>query len=127
MRFPYYHITSLIVGVVAAVTLGGCSGLLPAMAPAGYVVQPTYLGNFTSGGSMSTLWYRGSDHRYHYFSHLFKVSTNYRVKRPELMIQPSDEFSFGSKEPVFASPMVARALKKQDGEQGMAGQPAISS
>ena len=113
----------LLVGLSVVVSFAGCSGGLPALAPGGYVVQPAYLGLFTSGGSLSTLWYRGSDSRYHYFSHLVKVSTNYRVKRSELMLEPDDEFSLGSKDPVFASPMVARALKKQQGEQVAAQNP----
>jgi hypothetical protein len=114
----------LLVGLIAVASFGGCSGGLPALAPGGYVVQPTYLGQFTSGGSMSTLWHRGSDSRYHYFSHFVKVSTNYRVKRFELMLEPDKEFPFGSKDPVFASPMVARALKEKQGEQVVGGEPA---
>ena len=39
------------------------------------------------------------------------------------MLEPDDEFSLGSKDPVFASPMVARALKKQQGEQVAAQNP----
>ncbi|WP_200271878.1 hypothetical protein [Luteolibacter pohnpeiensis] len=111
----------LLVGLIAVIPLGGCSGGLPALSPGGYVVQPAHLGQFTSGGSLSTLWYRGSDAHYHYFSHLVKVSTNYRVKRSELTLDSDNEFPLGSKDPVFASPMVARALKEGPGEQGVGG------
>jgi len=98
---------------MVAIILAGCSGILPSLSPRGYVVEPEYLGGYTRGGSMSTLWYHGSDARYHYFSHLFKVTTNYRVERKKLHLDEKNEFAYGSKEPVFASPMVARALKKQ--------------
>jgi hypothetical protein len=100
--------------------VGGCSGGLPALAPGGYVVQSSYLGQFTSGGSLSTLWYRGSDSRYHYFSHLVKVDTKYRVRRSELTLDPADEFQFGSRTPIEVgtfNPQIARALKKHQGEQ----------
>jgi hypothetical protein len=121
MHLTICRLTKNVSRFIGILVLVGCSGGLPALAPGGYVVQPSYLGQFTSGGSLSTLWYRGSDSRYHYFSHLVKVTTNYRVRRSELKIEADDEFPFGSKTPVFASPMISRALKKQQGEQAVSG------
>jgi hypothetical protein len=48
---------------------------------------------------MSTLWYRGSDKKYHYFAHYVKVSTLYKVRREELHVP--DEFPYRSRDPVF--------------------------
>ena len=48
---------------------------------------------------MSTLWYLGSDSRYHHFSHLFKTTTRYRVKREDL--EWPGEFPLGSEESVL--------------------------
>jgi len=58
--------------------LVGCSGK-------GRVVEPEELTRFEHGGSMSTLWYYGCDKDYHYFRHLFKTSTPYRVPKSELL------------------------------------------
>jgi len=56
------------------------------------------LQQFRHGGSMSTLWYRGSDKKYHHFAHFVKFSTLYRVPRQELDI--SDEFPLKSEDAV---------------------------
>ena len=117
----------LLTGLTVALSLGGCSGGFPALAPSGYVVQPGDLRQFISGGSLSTLWYRGSDTRYHYFSHMVKVSTNYRVKRSDLKLSDDDEFQIGTKESAlvarFRNPSIVEALNEprqgeQDGESG---------
>jgi hypothetical protein len=89
----------LVVSLVA-ISMTACSGFLP-NAQRGKVVSPQYLAQYRNGGSLSTIWYLGSDHTYHYFSHYVKVSTTYRVRRSELSIP--DEFPRGSKEPVFVS------------------------
>jgi hypothetical protein len=92
----------------------GCSGGIPALVPRGYIVEPSHLSQFTSGGSLSTLWYRGSDSRHHYFSHLWKVTTNYRVKRSDLILNKEDEFEFETKDNElvahFANPRLTAAL-----------------
>ena len=41
---------------------------------------------------MSTVWYYGSDGEYHYFRHLWKSSTPYRVKQAEFEWQPAIKF-----------------------------------
>jgi len=56
---------------------------------------------------MSTLWYRGSDARYHHFSHLYLVSTKYRIKRSNLTWPR--EFPLDARDPVLASPFFARS------------------
>ncbi len=48
---------------------------------------------------MSTLWYLGSDKKYHYFAHYVKVSTRYRVRREELHFP--NEFPYKSQKSVF--------------------------
>lgn len=85
--------------ILIGLLIAGCSGLLPSPTPAGRVVSPTYLAQFRGGGSLSTLWYRGSDQKYHYFAHYAKVSTFYRIRRQDLHIP--DEFLFKSKNSVF--------------------------
>jgi hypothetical protein len=89
---------------VTALLLCGCSGFTPSITN-GRVVSPSYLAQYCGGGSMSTLWYRGSDQKYHYFAHYVKVSTLYRVPRSELQLP--DEFPYKSKDWVFigASPI----------------------
>lgn len=105
----------------------GCSGGLPSLAPGGYVVRPEVVITHTGNDSLSTVWYHGCDSRFHHFSHLVKVSTKYRVRRAELSLDPGDEFVVGSQKPVFADPMLRRALKNQNAEQAGAGQPATRS
>ena len=80
--------------------LGGCSGIVSLPGP-GPIVSPSYLRRYAHGGSMSTLWYLGSDERYHYFSHSYKTSTRYRVRRTDFQWEP--EFPLGSRKPVFCS------------------------
>ncbi len=85
--------------VLVCLFLSGCSGFLPSTSFRGRVVTPSYLAQFRGGGSLSTLWYLGSDKKYHYFAHYVKVSTSYRVRREELRIP--DEFRYKSKESVY--------------------------
>jgi hypothetical protein len=60
--------------------------------PNGRLVTAERLSRFEGGGSLSTLWYYGSDGEYHYFRHLWKSSTPYRVKQDEFEWRP--EFKF---------------------------------
>lgn len=111
-----------LLSIAIAATLTGCSsfhpreysGIFPAFSPRGYIVEPSSLCQFTSGGSLSTLWYRGSDSRYHYFTHLFKARTHYRVKRSDLTLEEKDEFELDTKENVllthYSSSTLASAL-----------------
>jgi hypothetical protein len=87
----------LIISILISGLLAGYSGI----ATIGHnkTVSPSYLAQFRGGGSISTLWYRGSDQKYHYFSHYIKVRTNYRIHREELKID--EEFPYKSKEPLF--------------------------
>ena len=96
------------------------------MSQGGYVVEPSHLRQFTSGGSLSTLWYRGSDRHYHYFSHLVKVSTNYRVKRSDLTLNEADEFQLGTRDSAlvaqFRNPSLVASLdKEEEAEQASDG------
>lgn len=112
----------LISGIAFMLCLGfwgmllGCgySGGFPSLSPKGYIVKPSHLSQYTSGGSLSTLWYRGSDSNYHYFSHLVKVSTNYRVKRENLTLSNEDEFKIGSQKDKlvahFRNPTLTEAI-----------------
>jgi hypothetical protein len=71
--------------ILIALLLSGCSGLMPDVPFAGgKIVSPEYLSRYEGGGSMSTIWYYGSDDKYHYFSHLVKASTKYRVLKEDL-------------------------------------------
>jgi len=74
----------------------------------GRVVTPEYLARYEGGGSLSTLWYRGSDTTFHHFSHLHKISTPYRVKRSE-MPWPN-EFALGSQELNKRNSLVRREI-----------------
>jgi len=100
------------------IVLLGCgySGGFPSLSPKGYIVKPSHLSQYTSGGSLSTLWYRGSDSNYHYFSHLVKVSTNYRVKRENLTLSNEDEFKIGSQKGKlvahFRNPTLTEAINR---------------
>ena len=83
----------------ALVCLAGCSGLLPSLPGAGPVVTPAYLARYAGGGSLSTLWYEGSDTKYHYFNHYVKVRTRYRIKRSDFIWKT--EFPRSSREPAL--------------------------
>lgn len=65
------------------------------------MVTPAYLAEYSGGGSMSTLWYKGSDLKYHYFDHFVKVRTRYRIKRSDLSWP--QEFPLGSRDPIYVS------------------------
>ena len=47
--------------VAISLLLSGCSGICPSASFGGHVVSPTHIAQFRGVGSMSTLWYRGSD------------------------------------------------------------------
>lgn len=90
-----------ILAPVLCAALGACSGVI---AVPGYVqtVRPEYLRQYARGGSLSTLWYEGSDARFHYFSHSFKARSRYRIRRDALHWH--HEFPRGSRSPVYCSP-----------------------
>ena len=85
------------------------SGLLPAIFRCGYTVSPDKVERLTGNGSMSTVWYLGSDRKHHYFSHLVKVTTDYRVRREEMILSDGDEFQLEQKKPVLADRIFERA------------------
>jgi hypothetical protein len=89
---------ALLLLVHAALLFSGCSGFVPSISK-GRIVSPHYLAQYRGAGSLSTLWYRGSDENYHYFAHYVKVSTLYRVRRQALRVP--DEFPYKSRESVF--------------------------
>ena len=76
----------------------GCSGLLPnPFEGGGKVVSVAYLAQYEGGGSLSTLWYRGSDDKYHYFVHYVKASTKYRILKSELDWENEFKLNSGEK------------------------------
>ena len=92
--------------------LAGCSG------PQGKVVSPEYLAGYEGGGSLSTLWYQGSDDRYHHFRHLNKQSTPYRIRRSD-MPWPG-EFPLGSESLEKANSLVRNEFSEFLESQGEA-------
>lgn len=80
-----------------ALFVTACSGFLPSR-PGGKIVPPETLHQYAGIGSMSTLWYLGSDKKFHHFSHLVKVQTRYRVRRSDLDWTP--EFALREQDPV---------------------------
>lgn len=85
-------------GILICLLASACSGLIPGFSSEGKIVSPSYLAQYRGGGSMSTLWYRGSDAEYHYFAHYMKVSSLYRVPREELQVP--GEFPYKSRKSV---------------------------
>lgn len=76
----------------------GCSGLLPnPFDGGGKVVSVEYLSRYEGGGSLSALWYKGSDEQYHYFAHYVKVSTKYRIPREDLVWENEFKINSGEK------------------------------
>ena len=51
---------------------------------------------YQTSGSLYTLWYKGSDSNYHYFSHLSKTTRNFKVLQSELKV--SKMIGYGSSE-----------------------------
>lgn len=90
--------SACLVMVIIAFPISGCSGFRPTILK-GSVVSAQEVAKFRGNGSLSTLWYQGSDKRYHHFVHYVKVSTLYRVRRQELQIP--GEFPYQSRAPVF--------------------------
>lgn len=83
--------------------LAGLGSLVAGCAhPQGRVVSPEWLSGFEGGGSLSTLWYYGSDGRYHHFRHLWKTVTPYRVK------QDGFEWRAGTVEPGESNGVLVR-------------------
>ncbi len=78
------RIQVLFLGAVFSI-VSGCSGFLPSsLSRGGQVVSPDYLAQFEGGGSLSTVWYLGSDDEYHYFVHYVKIATKYRINKKNL-------------------------------------------
>lgn len=84
--------------IALGLTLAACSGFLGSWPAEGRVVAPGEVAKYQGGGSMSTLWYYGSDADYHYFAHFVKTATRYRVRREDLQLP--DEFPYQSRQPV---------------------------
>ena len=83
-----WHTTAVVVLSVACVV--GCANTLPPK-----TVSPAYLARFEGGGSLRTIWYRGSDERFHYFDVMHKTTTRYRIQKTELDWER--EFPYGSR------------------------------
>ena len=99
-------IIALIFGVSA------CSGFLPSsLSKGGKIVSPDYLAQYEGGGSLSSLWYRGSDDKYHYFVHYVKISTRYRILRDKLVWM--DEFQIGNNQkPILVNNELSSYVEK---------------
>jgi hypothetical protein len=100
-----------LVVLVTALAIAGCSefsGFLPSLPGLAPVVSPDYLAGYTHGGSMATLWYLGSDRKYHYFAYYVKTNTRFRVRRIELDWKP--EFPLCRQDPIYVGPRLAHLL-----------------
>ncbi len=91
---------------IAAATMARCSGFF--LNRGYHIVTPKYLSQFEGGGSLSTLWYCGSDEGYHYFLHFVKTKTKYRISRRDLNWK--DEFVKGTKEPSLVEHELSRSM-----------------
>ena len=60
----------------------------------GRIVTVEYLSGYEGGDSLSTLWYKGTDEEFHYFTHFCKMSTPYRIRKSDLIWD--NEFPRGS-------------------------------
>ena len=73
--------------LLIATAFGGCySGFTVAQIGDGRIIAYEELRKFDQG-SLSTVWYQGSDEEFHYFIHYIKTSTRYRVRKEEVEIQ----------------------------------------
>ena len=81
----------------------------------GEVVTPEYLSRYEGGGSLSTLWYAGSDNEYHHFKHFVKTSTKYRISKNDLNWEA--EFPLKSMPAVLVDGELKRYVASQT-EQG---------
>ena len=78
--------------ILVLVLFAGCvSGFTHNPFGSAKVTSPVELASL-QGGSLSTIWYYGSDADYHYFKHFIKISTPYRIKREDL--NWPNEFTF---------------------------------
>ena len=96
---------------VAGLFATSCSGIL-SLPGRGMIASPRHLAQYSRGGSMSTVWYHGSDSQFHHFSHLYKVSTRYRIRRSDL--HWPDEFPLDSRPSVLASPYFSKHFYPYD-------------
>ena len=101
---------------ILIVFLSGCSGLVPDIPlTRGKVVSPEYLAKYEGGGSLSTVWYLGSDNKYHYFVHLVKAKTKYRIKKESL--NWGLDYPYRSKQSVRIENQLSQYVKSKT-EQG---------
>ena len=101
VAIPPFHVlkimnTKRILALLAfSALLSGCySGFTIVQIGGGEVIEYEELRKKDSG-SLSTVWYQGSDESYHHFVHFIKTSTKYRVKREEIEI--NNEFPKGKR------------------------------
>ena len=87
------HLKVFIILTVATALSGCYSGFTIAQMGDGKLIAYEELRKFDSG-SLSTVWYQGSDEEFHYFVHFIKTSTRYRVRKEEVEIVK--EFPKGS-------------------------------
>ncbi len=85
---------------MALITLSGCASGFTVIQPGkGKEIELSRLAQLQSG-SLSTVWYDGSDAEFHYFTHFVKTMTKYKVRRNEL--NWPDEFPSSEGRSVFA-------------------------
>ena len=116
MNFQNY--ITLLLTVLLSFKMAACSGLAPS--PFVTTTSPSELSRLEGGGSLSTLWYHGSDEKYHYFRHLVKTTTRYKIPRSQLNWE--EEFPLNSKKDILVTNQLSRAAKLTNGEQGSAHQ-----
>lgn len=86
--------------LMTLIALSGCaSGFGVVQLGKGKEIEPNNLAQLQSG-SLSTVWYDGSDNEFHYFTHFVKTKTKYKVRRDEL--NWPDEFPSSEGRSVFA-------------------------
>lgn len=93
--------------LTAAIMAASCAS------PNGRVVTAERLSRFEGGGSLSTLWYYGSDGDYHYFRHLWKSSTPYRIHQDEFEWQPAIRFDGYTDGKLVGDELSGHVLKAQ--------------
>jgi hypothetical protein len=86
--------------LITLIALSGCASGFSVIQPGeGKEIEPSRLAQLQSG-SLSTVWYEGSDDEFHYFTHFVKTKTKYKVSRNEL--NWPDEFPSSEGRSVFA-------------------------
>lgn len=69
--------------LLLTILVGCASGVNKISTGKGKLTTPEELASLQSG-SLSTVWYLGSDEAFHYFTHFIKIETRYKIPKEEL-------------------------------------------